>query len=44
VAGLIAAGSVLGGVVGARYGKRLSPRALRALIVCVGIFAIIRLV
>jgi hypothetical protein len=44
VAGLIAAGSVIGGVLGARFGKRLSPRALRALIVAVGIFAIVRLV
>jgi uncharacterized membrane protein YfcA len=44
VAGLIAAGSVLGGVLGARFGQRLSPRALRALIVAVGIFAIVRLV
>jgi uncharacterized protein len=44
VAGLIAAGSVIGGVLGARFGQRLSPRALRALIVAVGIFAIVRLV
>jgi uncharacterized membrane protein YfcA len=44
VAGLIAAGSVIGGVVGSRYGQRLSPKALRALIVAVGVFAIVRLV
>ncbi len=44
VAGLIAAGSVIGGVLGARFGRRLSPKALRALIVAVGIFAIVRLV
>ena len=42
-AGLIAGGSILGGVVGARYGRRLSPRALRLLIVIVGISAIVRL-
>ena len=42
-AGLIAAGSLIGGVVGARYGRRLSPRVLRAVIVVVGITAIVRL-
>ena len=44
VAGLIAAGSIIGGVIGARYGRRLPPSALRALIVAVGIIAIVRLV
>jgi uncharacterized membrane protein YfcA len=44
VAGLIAGGSVIGGVIGARYGRTLSPTALRALIVVVGIVAIVRLV
>jgi uncharacterized membrane protein YfcA len=44
VAGLIAAGSVLGGVVGARIGRRLPPLGLRALIVTVGVIAIARLV
>ena len=43
-AGLIAGGSIIGGVVGARYGRRLPPNALRALIVVVGVIAIIRLV
>lgn len=43
VAGLIAAGSIVGAVLGARYGRRLSPAALRALIVVVGLFAIGRL-
>ena len=43
-AGLIAAGSILGGVIGARQGRRLSPLALRLLIVAVGIAAIVRLV
>jgi hypothetical protein len=42
-AGLIAAGSVLGGLIGARQGRRLSPVALRVLIVVVGIVAIVRL-
>ena len=43
VAGLIAGGSVLGGALGARYGRRLSPAALKVVIVIVGISAIIRL-
>ena len=43
VAGLIAAGSIVGGVLGARYGRRLDPTALRALIVVVGLTAILRL-
>jgi uncharacterized protein len=42
-AGLIAGGSVLGGVVGARYGRRLSPTVLRGVIVVVGIAAIVHL-
>jgi uncharacterized protein len=42
-AGLIAAGSLLGGVIGARQGRRLSPMALRLVIVAVGIAAIVRL-
>lgn len=40
---MIAAGSLVGGVVGARFGRRLSPAALRAVIVVVGIIAIVRL-
>jgi uncharacterized protein len=43
-AGLIAAGSTLGGVLGARAGRRLSPQVLRGVIVVVGVAAIIRLV
>jgi len=43
VAGLIAGGSIIGGVLGARYGRRLSPTALRVLIVIVGTVAIVRL-
>ncbi len=44
VSGLIAAGSIVGGVLGSRYGRRLPPVALRGLIVVVGIVAIVRLV
>jgi uncharacterized protein len=40
---LIAIGSTIGGVLGARYGRRLPPAALRAVIVVVGITAIVRL-
>jgi uncharacterized protein len=43
-AALIAAGSVVGAQLAARYGRRLSPRALRAVIVAVGIAAIVQLV
>ena len=42
-AGLIAAGSLIGGVLGARYGRRLSPTALRATIVVVGLIGLVRL-
>jgi uncharacterized protein len=42
-AGLIAAGSIVGGIVGARHGRRLPPTALRAVIVVVGVTAIVRL-
>ncbi len=42
-AGLVAAGAVIGGVIGARIGRRLPPVALRALIVVVGLAAIAKL-
>jgi uncharacterized membrane protein YfcA len=42
-AGLIAVGSLIGGFVGAHYGRRLSPVALRACIVVLGIIALWRL-
>lgn len=42
-AGLIAAGSLIGGFVGAHYGRRLSPVALRACIVVLGVIALWRL-
>ena len=41
---LIAIGSIIGGIAGARWGRRLPPAALRAVIVVVGITAIVRLV
>ncbi|OIN79972.1 sulfite exporter TauE/SafE family protein [Mycobacterium malmoense] len=44
VAGLIAAGSLIGGWVGAHYGRRLSPKALRSTIVVVGLIGLYRLV
>jgi hypothetical protein len=43
VAGLIAAGSIIGGQVGARIGRRLPPSALRLVIVCVGVAALVKL-
>lgn len=43
IVGLIAAGSMLGGWVGARYGRRLSPTALRIIIVIVGLIGLYRL-
>jgi uncharacterized membrane protein YfcA len=42
-AGLIAGGSVVGGILGARIGRRLSPTVLRGVIVAVGIAAIVKL-
>ncbi len=42
-AGLIAAGSICGGLIGARVGRRLPPTALRVIIVVVGIAAIVKL-
>ncbi len=44
VVGLIAAGSVLGAQLGARIGRRLPPAGLRAVIVGVGVAAILKLV
>jgi uncharacterized membrane protein YfcA len=35
---------VIGGLLGARVGRRLSPEVLRGVIVVVGIAAIVRLV
>ncbi|HEY2500536.1 MAG TPA: sulfite exporter TauE/SafE family protein [Mycobacterium sp.] len=43
VAGIIAATSLVGGWIGARYGRRLSPNALRSTIVVVGLIGLYRL-
>lgn len=43
VVGCIAVGSTIGGQVGATFGRKLDPRALRALIVVVGTTALVRL-
>jgi uncharacterized membrane protein YfcA len=42
-AGLVAIGAIIGGLIGARIGRRLSPVALRAIIVVVGVAAIVKL-
>ncbi len=42
-AAIIACSSILGGQIGAHYGRRLPARALRGLIVVVGVTAIVRL-
>jgi uncharacterized membrane protein YfcA len=42
-AGIIACSSIAGAQLGARYGRRLPPDALRAIVVTVGVFAIVRL-
>ena len=42
-AAIIAGASIVGAQLGARYGRRLPPGALRALIVVVGVAAIVRL-
>lgn len=42
-AGLVAVGSLIGGYLGAKVGRRLSPMVLRAIIVVVGLAAITKL-
>jgi uncharacterized protein len=42
-AGLIAIGSLIGGFLGAHYGRRLPPNALRVIIVIVGFLGLYRL-
>lgn len=44
VVGIIAASSIVGGLLGARIGRRLPPTVLRGVIVVIGIVAIVRLV
>jgi uncharacterized membrane protein YfcA len=41
---LIAVGSTLGGLVGARYGRRLPPLALRIFVVLIGVVAAVKLI
>lgn len=43
-AGLLAVGSIIGGQIGATVGRRLPPNVLRALIVVVGVIAIVAFV
>jgi hypothetical protein len=43
VAGIIAVGSVIGGLIGAKVGRKLSPWGLRVVIICVGIAALVKL-
>ncbi len=43
VAGLVALGSLFGGWLGAHYGRRLSPNAVRGMIVVVGLIGLYRL-
>ena len=43
-AGLIAAGSVIGGLIGARFGRRLPPLVLRILIVVIGVISAVKLI
>ncbi len=42
-AGLIAAGAVIGGQLGARIGRRLPPWGMRVVIGCVGVAALVKL-
>lgn len=44
VAGLIAVGAILGGILGSRIGRRLPPPVLRGVITVVGIIAIVKVV
>lgn len=44
IAGLVAVGAIIGGVLGARYGRRLAPNVLRAVIVVVGLVGLVKFV
>lgn len=44
IVALIAGGAFVGGLLGARVGRRIPPRLLRGIIVAIGIIAIIKLV
>ena len=41
---LIAVGSTVGGVLGSRYGRRLPPAALRAIVVVIGVISAVKLI
>ncbi|PSK99443.1 hypothetical protein CLV63_103168 [Murinocardiopsis flavida] len=43
VVALVAAGAVVGGYLGSLYGRRLSPRALRLLVVLIGLSAAVQI-
>jgi uncharacterized membrane protein YfcA len=43
VVGLVAAGSAVGGTLGAKVGRRIPPTLLRALVVALGLFVAVRL-
>ncbi len=42
-AGLVAIGSMIGGVLGARIGRRLPPNVLRGVIIVIGVVAVVKL-
>lgn len=44
IVGLIGAGSLIGGQLGARIGRRLPPGALRAVILVIGVVALVKIV
>lgn len=44
IAGLIAIGALVGGVLGAKFGRRMPPNVLRAVIVVVGLVGLIKFV
>lgn len=44
IAGLVAVGAIVGGVLGARFGRRLAPNVLRVVIVVVGIVGLVKFV
>jgi uncharacterized protein len=44
VVGLVSAGSTCGGLIGARFGRRLPAAALRVIIVLVGLAASVKLI
>jgi len=43
-AALLAAGSTVGGLLGARYGRRLPPAVLRLFVVAVGVISAVKLI